>query len=70
MLICSFVDWFLKIDEIDMMAVSLESSLATVGGFSAGTSFVVDHQVNFSLLFAAPYVVLRSDALLLDEGYL
>eukprot|EP00112_Aurelia_sp_Birch-Aquarium-sp1_P005789 Seg1656.10 transcript_id=Seg1656.10/GoldUCD/mRNA.D3Y31 product="Serine palmitoyltransferase 1" protein_id=Seg1656.10/GoldUCD/D3Y31 len=34
----------IPIDEIDMMAVSLESSLATVGGFSAGTSFVVDHQ--------------------------
>ena len=54
----SYVDFYfyvcrsLKIDEIDMMAVSLESSLATVGGFSAGSSFVVDHQVIVTVIYA------------------
>ena len=47
-----FIVCFLQIDEIDMMAVSLESSLATVGGFSAGSSFVVDHQVIVTVICA------------------
>lgn len=34
-----------QLDEIDLIAVSLETSLGSVGGFCAGTSFVVDHQV-------------------------
>ena len=29
------------------MAVSLEASLGSVGGFCAGASFVIDHQVLF-----------------------
>ena len=28
-----------------MISVSMENSLATIGGFCCGTSFVVDHQV-------------------------
>jgi len=31
-------------DQVDLIAVSLEASLATIGGFSAGSSFVIDHQ--------------------------
>jgi len=34
----------IPLSEIDLMAVSLEASLGSVGGFCAGTSFVVDHQ--------------------------
>lgn len=32
------------IEEVDMISVSMENSLATIGGFCCGTSFVVDHQ--------------------------
>lgn len=32
------------LSEIDLMAVSLETSLGSVGGFCAGSSFVIDHQ--------------------------
>eukprot|EP00795_Rhopilema_esculentum_P004433 gene4433-20669_t len=34
----------IPVEEVDLIAVSLETSLATVGGFSAGSSFIVDHQ--------------------------
>jgi len=34
----------IPLSEIDLMAVSLEASLGSVGGFCAGSSFVVDHQ--------------------------
>lgn len=33
-----------SLSEIDLIAVSLEASLGSGGGFCAGTSFVVDHQ--------------------------
>lgn len=32
------------IKEVDLISVSMENSLATIGGFCCGTSFVVDHQ--------------------------
>lgn len=32
------------IKDVDMISVSMENSLATIGGFCCGTSFVVDHQ--------------------------
>lgn len=32
------------INEVDLISVSMETSLATIGGFCCGTSFVVDHQ--------------------------
>ena len=32
-----------------MISVSMENSLATIGGFCCGTSFVVDHQVCYDL---------------------
>eukprot|EP00794_Sanderia_malayensis_P007720 gene7720-8559_t len=35
----------IPIDEVDLVTASLETSLASVGGFAAGTSFVVDHQI-------------------------
>ena len=34
-----------QINEVDLISVSMETSLATIGGFCCGTSFVVDHQV-------------------------
>lgn len=34
----------IPLSEIDLMSASLECSLGSVGGFCAGTSFVVDHQ--------------------------
>ena len=41
-----------------MISVSMENSLATIGGFCCGTSFVVDHQVFHDLLqFTHPKVV-------------
>lgn len=41
-----------------MISVSMENSLATIGGFCCGTSFVVDHQVCHDLLhFTHPKVV-------------
>lgn len=42
---CGITDHFgIPLDQIDLMAVSLESSLGSVGGFCAGPSFVIDHQ--------------------------
>ncbi|XP_015776799.1 PREDICTED: serine palmitoyltransferase 1-like [Acropora digitifera] len=32
------------IKEVDLVSVSMENSLATIGGFCCGTTFVVDHQ--------------------------
>ncbi|KAJ7386617.1 Serine palmitoyltransferase 1 [Desmophyllum pertusum] len=32
------------VKEVDLISVSMENSLATIGGFCCGTSFVVDHQ--------------------------
>ena len=41
-----------------MISVSMENSLATIGGFCCGTSFVVDHQVCHDMLhFTHPKVV-------------
>jgi len=34
----------IPLSEVDLIAVSLEASLGSVGGFCAGSSFVVDHQ--------------------------
>ncbi|XP_031558363.1 serine palmitoyltransferase 1-like [Actinia tenebrosa] len=34
----------IPIKEVDLISVSMENSLATIGGFCCGTSFVVDHQ--------------------------
>lgn len=36
---------FHQIKDVDLISVSMENSLATIGGFCCGTSFVVDHQV-------------------------
>jgi len=36
---------FHQIKDVDLISVSMENSLATIGGFCSGTSFVVDHQV-------------------------
>jgi len=42
---CGITDHFqIPFDQIDLMAVSLETSLGSVGGFCAGPSFVIDHQ--------------------------
>lgn len=42
---CGVTDHYeIPFDEIDLMAVSLETSLGSVGGFCAGPSFVIDHQ--------------------------
>ena len=38
---------FYQIKEVDLVSVSMENSLATIGGFCCGTTFVVDHQVCF-----------------------
>lgn len=38
---------FYQIKEVDLVSVSMENSLATIGGFCCGTTFVVDHQVSF-----------------------
>ncbi|XP_073259547.1 serine palmitoyltransferase 1-like [Porites lutea] len=34
----------IPIKDVDLISVSMENSLATIGGFCCGTSFVVDHQ--------------------------
>ncbi|KAK3727859.1 hypothetical protein QZH41_001638 [Actinostola sp. cb2023] len=34
----------IPVTDIDLISVSMENSLATIGGFCCGTSFVVDHQ--------------------------
>ncbi|XP_032232057.1 serine palmitoyltransferase 1 isoform X2 [Nematostella vectensis] len=34
----------IPVDDVDLISVSMENSLATIGGFCCGTSFVVDHQ--------------------------
>jgi len=42
---CGVTDHYdIPVDQIDLMAVSLEFSLGSVGGFCAGPSFVIDHQ--------------------------
>ncbi len=33
------------IDEIDLITVSLEHSLASIGGMCVGKAYVIDHQV-------------------------
>lgn len=43
------IDQF-QLDKVDLISVSLETSLASIGGFAAGSSFVIDHQV-FSCIF-------------------
>jgi serine palmitoyltransferase len=35
---------FLQPEEVDIMCVSLEMAIASVGGFCAGKSYVIDHQ--------------------------
>lgn len=35
----------LQIEEIDLVAGSLENAIASVGGFCCGKAFVIDHQV-------------------------
>ena len=37
-------------NDIDLISASMESSLATIGGFCCGSSFVVDHQVHLLAL--------------------
>ena len=34
-----------QVDEIDLIAGSLENAIASVGGFSCGKAYVIDHQV-------------------------
>lgn len=42
---CGITDHFgIPFSQIDLIAVSLETSLGSVGGFCAGPSFVIDHQ--------------------------
>ena len=31
-------------DDLDMVMASLENGIGSIGGFAAGTSFVVEHQ--------------------------
>jgi len=35
----------LQIEEVDLIAGSLENALASVGGFCCGRAYVIDHQV-------------------------
>jgi len=37
--------WCAQIEEVDLIAASLENSLASIGGFCCGRAYVIDHQV-------------------------
>lgn len=39
------VPLFWQIDDIDLISANMENSLASIGGFCCGRSFVIDHQV-------------------------
>ena len=45
---CVIVEFFsfFQIEEVDLIAGSLENSLASVGGFCCGRAYVIDHQVS------------------------
>jgi len=62
---CSYhralVLFILQADEVDLIAGSLENSLASVGGFCCGRAYVIDHQV-YSLHFVKT-VYISSDVL-------
>ncbi|KAG2466512.1 SPTC1 palmitoyltransferase, partial [Polypterus senegalus] len=56
-----------NIDDIDLISANMENSLASVGGFCCGRSFVIDHQV-FALLAQkaiSDYVLI----VILSQGY-
>ncbi|KAM8793372.1 serine palmitoyltransferase 1-like [Eudromia elegans] len=38
------VQAFYQIDDIDLISANMENSLASIGGFCCGRSFVIDHQ--------------------------
>jgi len=46
MFITAFVLFILQCEEVDLIAGSLENSLASVGGFCCGRAYVIDHQVS------------------------
>lgn len=33
-------------DDIDLISANMENSLASIGGFCCGRSFIIDHQVS------------------------
>ena len=36
----------MQIDEVDLISISLENALASIGGMCVGKAYVIDHQVN------------------------
>lgn len=37
-------------EDIDLISANMENSLASIGGFCCGRSFVIDHQVRYLIL--------------------
>lgn len=37
---------YLQVDEVDLIAASLENSIGSTGGFCCGKKYVIDHQVS------------------------
>lgn len=41
-----WIQKLLQIEEVDLISISLENALASIGGMCVGKAYVIDHQVN------------------------
>ena len=44
--------------DVDLISASLENSVASIGGFCCGTSYVIDHQVRLVAVAVLLWIVL------------
>ena len=51
---------YFKMEEVDLMAASLENSIGSTGGFCGGRKYVIDHQVKLKLSVSIEINLIKS----------
>lgn len=72
-LITSLIEYIFQLqrDDVDLICSSLENAIGSIGGFSVGTTFIVDHQrlsgLGYCFSASAPPLLVQAAISALDQ---